>query len=105
MLSLNSKIGSEKSPIKSAVVRCSICFDSKYMVNMQDSASKKFLTLQKVPSAEYVEEVEEHNPCFIKHVVTAKFEKSESFGKFKQRIDKFWGSFLSQKYVVMLITF
>ena len=72
---------------------------------MQDSASEKFLTLQKVPSTEYVEEAEEHYPCFIKHVVAAKFEKSESFDKFKQRFDKSWRSFLSEKSVVMLITF
>ena len=53
---LNSKIGSEKSPIKSEVVNFTIYFDPKYMVNMQVRVSEKFLTLQRVPSTEHMEE-------------------------------------------------
>ena len=70
----------EKSSIKSAVVRFAIWFDPNYMKNIQDSATKalglvceNFLTLQRVSFTKYVEEV-----------VTAEFEKFESFDKFKQ---------------------
>ena len=56
------------------------------MTNMQGSAAKSFvllcenyLTLLRVPSTKYEEEVKEQCQSFIKHVVTEEFEKFESF--------------------------
>ena len=34
---------------------------------------------------------------FIMHVVTAEFEKFESFDNFKQKVDEFLGTFLQEK--------
>ena len=94
----------EKSPIKSAVARFVICFDPNYMANSQDSAIKAFgllceklLTLKRLPSTKYVEEAKEQYQSFIKHVVTAEFDKFDSFDRFKQRVDEFLGAFLAEK--------
>ena len=59
--------------------------------------SEKLLSLKRLPSAKYVEEAKEQYQSFIKHVVTAEFEKFESFDKFQQRVDEFLGTFLLQK--------
>ena len=65
LVTLTSKF-IENSPIKGAVVRFTMCFDSNNMANIQNSAIKtlwllceKVLTWQRVPSTKYVEEAKE----------------------------------------------
>ena len=59
---------------------------------------KKLLTLKRVPSTKCVKEAKEQSQSFIKHFVSAEFEKFESFDKFRQRVDEFLGTFLSEKF-------
>ena len=82
------------------------------MTNMQGSAAKSFvllcenyLTLLRVPSTKYVEEVKEQYQSFIKHVVTEEFEKFESFDKFKQELMNFSVLFYLKKSIVIFMTF
>ena len=93
----------ERSPVKNAVMRFAICFDPNFMANMPDKAFKAFwvkklLTLKRVPSTKCVKEAKEQSQSFIKHFVSAEFEKFESFDKFRQRVDEFLGTFLSEKF-------
>ena len=81
-----------------------------YMTSNQDDAVNKFgllleklLTLKRLPSSIFAEEAKYQS--FIKHVVTAEFEKFQLFDKFQQRIDVFLGIFLSEESMVMFMMF
>ena len=79
-------------------------FDPSYMVKNQDKSIKglgllleRLLSLKRLPSSKYVEEAKKRCKIFVKDIVTLHFERFEEFHMFQQTVNKFMGSFLSDK--------